>query len=82
MLSLYASDRTTGTFGDAGNGVSHTVPYHEGYAWLHAILRFAFLGCDFTEDLMKIIAERGYPFAISAGREIVRDVKEKLGSVA
>lgn len=82
VLSLYASGRTTGIVLDSGDGVSHAVPVYNGFAIQNSVRRIDVAGRDVTEYLQTLLRKAGYVFHTSAEKEIVRQMKEKLGYIA
>ena len=79
---MYASGRTTGLVLDVGDGVTHAIPVYEGYTLWHALLRLDLAGRNLTEYLAQLLAQRGCSLTTSAGHEVVRNIKERLGYVA
>jgi actin len=67
---------------DAGDGVVEAVPFYEGHLVEGAVIRQNFAGSDLTDWLRKMLKKRGSIFTSSSGREVVRDMKEKLAYVA
>eukprot|EP00747_Dinoflagellata_sp_TGD_P179675 gnl/TRDRNA2_/TRDRNA2_30870_c0_seq1.p1 gnl/TRDRNA2_/TRDRNA2_30870_c0~~gnl/TRDRNA2_/TRDRNA2_30870_c0_seq1.p1 ORF type:complete len:388 (-),score=65.87 gnl/TRDRNA2_/TRDRNA2_30870_c0_seq1:78-1196(-) len=82
VLSLYASGRTTGLALDVGDGLAHTVPVFDGYAFPHGILRLELAGRELTEFMVQELSQRGCKLQTTAEREIAREVKDKLSYVA
>lgn len=84
-LTLYAAGRNTGFSLSLGDGVVHGVPIQGLHVHRRAIFRYNDIaGSNLTDYMRTLLTERGhYELTISsAAREIVRDIKEKLGYVA
>ena len=82
VLALFAAGRVSGVVLDSGYCMTSAVPILEGYVVPHAIQDVDFGGNDLTRYLIRISGERGYDFDTAAGREMIRDIKEKLCYVA
>lgn len=57
--------------------MSHVLPVYEGYIIPHAILCLDLGGRDLT-NYLRLLRERVYSFSTTAGREIAREIKEKM----
>ena len=79
VLSLYIRRRTTGIVVHAGVGVSHTVPFYEGYC-----LELTVHDLTDGEYLRQVPSEGEYSFTTIVEKKIVRNInyKEKLSYVA
>ena len=78
VLSLYASDRTTGIVVGSGDGVSHTVPVYEGYDLPHTILRFDFITGASQADvalIMVLPCACNFTFAIAKGNHKAGEIQ-------
>ncbi|XP_071947939.1 actin-57B-like [Antedon mediterranea] len=82
QMSIYASGRGSAISVDIGDGVIHIVPIYEGFAIMKAIQRIEFGGCDLTQYMAQLLAERGYTFMNTAEMESVRKLKDSLCYVA
>lgn len=82
VLALCASGRTNGTVVDSGHGVTHIVPIHNGFAIPNAISRMELGGRDLNDYFTDLLTGNGITFTANAEKEIVQNIREKLGYVA
>ena len=83
VMSLYSAGRTTGLVVDSGDGVTHTVPVFEGFSIPSAVEKMEIAGRVLTDYMERLIVSGcGHSFNGGAGKEIVRDIKEKVCYVA
>jgi actin-related protein len=82
VLSLYSAGKFSAVVVEIGDGVAQIVPISEGSVLPDSIQRINLAGRDLTDYLTQILSERGLHLTTGAGREIVKDLKEKLCYVA
>jgi actin len=80
VLSLYSNGRTTGLVCDSGDGVTHTVPVYEGFSIPHAVKKNFIAGRAITDHMCNLLTADGIgeQGGVSAWKQIVRSIKEKL----
>ncbi|KAJ6251298.1 actin-7-related [Anaeramoeba flamelloides] len=82
VLDLLSTGSSSGLLVQSVDDVTNIVPIFEGHALPYAVSQLDLGGRDLTDYMMKIITEsKKYSFTTSSDREIVRDIKEKLGYV-
>lgn len=82
VLALYASGRTTGiSVHISGSGVT-VVPVYSNFGLPHAVRTSSVGGTKLTAFCQRLMTERGYSFTTTSERDLVNDLKEKLGYVA
>ena len=79
LLSLMAEGHATGLVLDSGDGVSHIVAVVEGQVQEHCVGdgRLNVAGRHVTNNLVKLLGQRGYAFNSTADFEVVREIKEQ-----
>jgi actin beta/gamma 1 len=82
VLSLYAAGRSDGIVVDCGECSTRIVHVYGGFALNPTISRADIAGRGLTDHLTKILSDDGHTFATATGKELVRDMKEKICYVA
>lgn len=80
-LSLYAAGKTSGCVVDSGDGATNTLCIYKGCVLPHTVRSIDTAGCDISDYLAKILAERNTSYTIN-DRVIAHEIKEKYGYVA
>jgi actin len=78
VLVLYSTGKSTGLVVDSGYGRTNVVPIWQDFGLSVQTLKIDLAGRDMDNHLAEMLAERGYSFDSPAGRDIVRDIKEKM----
>ena len=82
VLSLYSAGQFTGVVVEIGDTVAQIVPVFDGFVLPHSIQRSNLAGRDLTDNLIKMLSERGLHLTTDTEIEIVKGIKENLCYVA
>eukprot|EP01024_Parvocaulis_polyphysoides_P023705 TRINITY_DN21889_c0_g1_i1.p1 TRINITY_DN21889_c0_g1~~TRINITY_DN21889_c0_g1_i1.p1 ORF type:complete len:341 (-),score=33.60 TRINITY_DN21889_c0_g1_i1:88-1110(-) len=77
ILSLYASGRNSGLVMGCGDSYSYTVPVYDWKAQLTGIQKINISGRDVTEQLIRLLCDKGKRLTTSSEKEVARDMKEQ-----
>ncbi|EFC45629.1 hypothetical protein NAEGRDRAFT_88141 [Naegleria gruberi] len=78
MASCMHYGRTTGTIVTSGEGKTFVQSFYEGYLLKESIVKMEVGGWDITENLQRMLNQKGHSFKTSSDFEVVRLIKEKL----
>lgn len=67
---------------ESGGQVTRTVGVEEGLVVKRAVRQPSYAGDDLTEFLTRLLADQGHAMPSATEREVMRDIKEKLGYVS
>eukprot|EP01084_Bolivina_argentea_P311503 539210_1 len=84
LLTLYASDRTTGVVIESGSDVTHIVPCYDGYCLNDTVCRVDIGGRDVSDYLSTMLKQKGYDFAkiVTDENALIENIKKIQSFVA
>eukprot|EP01026_Neomeris_dumetosa_P036344 TRINITY_DN2931_c0_g2_i7.p1 TRINITY_DN2931_c0_g2~~TRINITY_DN2931_c0_g2_i7.p1 ORF type:complete len:484 (-),score=60.37 TRINITY_DN2931_c0_g2_i7:1900-3165(-) len=77
ILALYASGRNSGLVMGCGDSYSYTVPVYDWKAQMTGIQKVGIAGRDVTEQLIRLLCDKGQRLTTSSEKEVARDIKEQ-----
>lgn len=82
FLSYLSTGSHNGIIVDIGEGITQIAAIAHGTVLPDTCKKIPFAGIDLTENMVRLLGFRGYPFRTSREREIARDLKECAAYVA
>ena len=82
VLALYSTGRDTGLVLESGDSVTHIISIYQGNSLPKTSEKINLGGRDVTNNLLRLLNEKNYPFTNTINREFAIEIKEKLCYVA